>query len=105
MEGESPRKEHTLIAIYRPPYSKNYPVTIAMLFDEFTAWIVDQLITDGNILLPGDFNMQTNKIYADADIEIFMDTVEAIGLQQWVDSGTHLGNTIDLVFTETGIRD
>ena len=30
-----------------------------------------------------------------------MDTIEALGLQQWVDFGTHrLGNTIDLVFTE-----
>ena len=30
-----------------------------------------------------------------------MDTIEALGLQQWVDFGTHhLGNTINLVFTE-----
>ena len=30
-----------------------------------------------------------------------MDTIGALGLQQWVDFGTHhLGNTIDLVFTE-----
>ena len=30
-----------------------------------------------------------------------MDTIEALGLQQWVDFETHhLGNTIDLVFTE-----
>ena len=30
-----------------------------------------------------------------------MDTIEALGLQQWVEFGTHrLGNTINLVFTE-----
>ena len=30
-----------------------------------------------------------------------MDTMEVLGLQQWVDFGTqHLGNTINLVFTE-----
>ena len=95
-----PGKSITLIAIYRPPYSKTFPVTIAMFFDEFTAWIVDQLSTESNIVLLGDFNMQTNKIDTDADIKIFMDTIEALGLQQWVDFGTHcLGNTIDLVFT------
>ena len=96
-----PGKNITLIVIYRPPYSRNYPVTIAMFIDEFTAWIVDQLTTDGNILLLGDFNMQTNKIDTDADIKIFMDTIEALGLQQWVDSEKHhLGNTIDLAFME-----
>ena len=96
-----PGKNITLIAIYRPPYSKNYPMTIAMFIDEFTVWIVDQLTTDGNILLLGDFNMQTNRCDTNADKKIFMDTIEALGLQQWVDFGTyHLGNTIDLVFTE-----
>ena len=96
-----PGKSITVIAIYRPPYSKAFPVTIAMFIDEFTVWIADQLTTESNILLLGDFNMQTNKIDTNADIKIFMDTIEALGLQQWVDFGTHcLGNTIDLVFTE-----
>ena len=45
--------------------------------------------------------MQTNKIDTNADIKISMDTMEELGLQQWVDFGTHhLGNTINLVFTE-----
>ena len=96
-----PRKSITVIAIYRPPYSKTFPVTIAMFIDEFTAWIADQLTTESNILLLGDFNMQTNKIDTDAEIKIFMDTIEALGLQQWLDFGKHrLGNTIDFVFTE-----
>ena len=96
-----PGKNITLIAIYRPPYSKNYPVTIAMFIDEFIVWILDQLTTDDNILLLGHFNLQTKKIDTIADIKFFMDTIEALGLQQWVDFGTHcLGNSIDLVFTE-----
>ena len=83
------------------PYSKTFPVTITMFMDEFTAWLLDQLTIESNILLLGDFNIQTNKIDTNADIKIFMDTIEALGLQQWVDFGTHhLGNTIDLVFTE-----
>ena len=94
-------KSITVIALYRPPYSTTFPATIAMFIDEFTAWIIDRLTTEGNILLLGDFNMQTNKIDTDADIKSFMDTIEALGLQQWVNFGTHhLGNTIDLVFTE-----
>ena len=91
-----PGKNITLIVIYRPPYSMNHPLTLAMFIDEFTTWIADQLTTDGNILL-----LQTNRIDTDVDIKIFMATMEALGLQQWVDFGTHhLVNTIDLVFTE-----
>ena len=90
-----------LIVIYRPPYSINHPVTIAMFIDEFTKWIADQLTSDGNIFLLGDFNMQINRIDTDVDIKMFIDTMEALGIQQWVDFGTHhLGNTIDIVFTE-----
>ena len=96
-----PGKNLTLIVVYRPPYSKNYSVTIAMFIDEFIAWIVEQLTTDGNILLLGDFNIQTNKIDTDADIKTFMDIIKELGLQQWVDFETHcLSNTTDLVFTE-----
>ena len=69
-----------------------------MFIDEFTAWIVDQLTTDGNILLLGDFNMQSNNIDTDADMKIFMDTIEVLGLGGvWEHC---LGNTIDLVFIE-----
>ena len=72
-----------------------------MFMDEVNMWITDQLTTDGNNLLLGDFNMQTNRIDTDADIKFFMDTMEALGLQQCLDFRTnHLGNTIDLVFTE-----
>ena len=88
----------TLIIIYRPPYSTSHPVTI-MFIDKFTMWIRDLLTTDSNILL-GDFNMQTNRNDTDADIKILINTMETLGLQQWLDFGTHhLANTIDLVFT------
>ena len=93
-----PGKSITLIVIYRPPYSINHPVTIAMFIAEFTKWIAVQLMSDGNILYLGDFNMQTNRIDTDVDNKIFIDTMEALGLQQWVDLRTHhLGNTIDLL--------
>ena len=55
-----PGKILTLIVIYRPPYSINHPVTIAMFTGEFTKCIPDQLTSDGNILLLEDFNMQIN---------------------------------------------
>ena len=94
-----PGKSITVIAIYRPSYSKTFPVTIAMFIDEFTAWILDQRTTEGNILLLEDFNKQTNKTDINADIKFFGH--HSIRLQQWVDFGTHcLGNTINLVFTE-----
>ena len=72
-----------------------------MFIDEFTTWIADQLMSDGNILLLGVFTMQINRIDTDVDIKILNDTMEALGLQQWVDFGTHhLGNITDLIFTE-----
>ena len=51
-----------------------------MLIDEFTTWIADQLMTDGNILLLGDFNMQTNRIDTNVDIKNFMDTHGSVRL-------------------------
>ena len=63
-----PGKNITLTVIYRPPYSINHPVTTAMFTNESTMWIADQLTSEGNILLMGDFNMQINKIDTDVDI-------------------------------------
>ena len=57
-------------------------MTIAIFIDEFTKWIADQLTSDNNILLLGDFNMHINRIDTDVDIKIFTDTMEALGIQQ-----------------------
>ena len=46
-------------------------------------------MTDDNILLLGDFNMQTNRIDTDVDIKIFIHTMETLCLQQWVDFKAH----------------
>ena len=51
-------------------------------------------------IIMGDFNMHINDP-TDRDATVFMDTLEAMGLDQNVTFDMHQkGNTLDLVFTE-----
>ena len=54
-----------------------------------------------NVLILGNFNIHIND-QTDEDANIFSDTMEALWLSQHVEHATHrLGNTLDLIFTET----
>ena len=59
------------------------------------------MITDySNIILMGDFNIHVSN-EDDADKMTFLDTIEAFGLEQWVDKPTHRSdNILDLVVSE-----
>ena len=72
-----------------------------MFLGEFTNWLAGTLMDYTNVIMPGDFNMHTDKKQPNDYAEIFGDTTEAMGLKI-VNSGlTHIhGNTWDLVLTE-----
>ena len=78
-----------------------------MFIDDFTEWICDQLVmTDhGNkLLILGDFNIHMND-ESDENAGNFMDTIMALGLEQYVHFPTRkTGNTLDLVMTELGSK-
>ena len=53
-----------------------------------------------NVIICGDFNMHIDNP-SDTEAQIFMDTMEALGLQQHVRFQIHqAGNILDLIFTE-----
>ena len=90
-----------ILGIYHPPYSAGHKITYAMFLDDPMEYLTDWMAAYRNIIICGDFNIHVdNPPYTEA--QIYMDTMEALGLQQHVNFQTHhAGNTLDLIFTET----
>ena len=91
----------TILAIYRPPYSAKNKSTTSIFLDEFTDYLTEFLPANKNIIICGDFNFHVND-KENSDAQILEDTLQACGLQNYVNFETHIrGNTLDLVIGET----
>ena len=92
----------TIIGIYHPPYSSSNTFTNDQNLDDFIEWLVDVLSSYSNIIICGDFNIQVNNCDVDPEAQIFLNTIEALGVKiQNSFNPTHRsGNTLDLVMTE-----
>ena len=87
----------TLIAIYHPPYSTSNPFTNTTFIDEYTAWLTDQIGSYDNLYITGDFNIHVNNTMMDDKASAFVDSMEALGLEQHCNFITHKAcNTLDL---------
>ena len=90
----------TVLAVYHPPYSERASITNAMFLDEVTDFLATFLAEHNNIIITGDFNIHVNNTN-DIEAQIFLDTMEALGLDNHVNFVMHnRGNTLDLVLTE-----
>ena len=92
-----------MLGIYHPPYSMGQKITTTMFLDDLTEFLTDWMATYRNIIVCSDFNMHIDNIDnpTDTEAQIFIDTMEALGLQQHVGFQTHhAGNILDLIFTE-----
>ena len=90
----------SIAVIYHPPYTNKNPITNNMFIDDFTDWLVEEIILHNNLLILGDFNLHINDL-DNPNTGIFLDTVTAMGLNQHVNFATHqLGNILDLVLLE-----
>ena len=95
-----PGVDLTVCAIYHPPYSETYQVTKQSIIDEFSEYLWEVLAEHRNLVITGDFNLHVNDP-EDQDGEVFIDTMQALGLDQHVTFPTHRSNnTLDLVFSE-----
>ena len=87
------------LGIYHP--SPKQHLTNATFLDELTELLTTRLPNLENPIILGDFNMHiedTNNYNS----KIFVDTMEALGLEQHITAPTHYkGNILDLIFTET----
>ena len=96
----------TIITLYHSPYSVIYPITSAVLIDEFTNWIINILVDNKNVTLMGDFNIHINN-EDNPEAVILAGTLQALGFQCHTSFPTHKhGNTLDLICTEifSGIK-
>ena len=97
---KSSKLTNVIIAIYHPPYSDVNPVTNSMFIDDFTDWIGEIFMTYDNIIIRGDFNLHVNEV-DDPEIQVFNNTITALGFNQVVDFETHKqGNHLDLILVE-----
>ena len=89
-----------VLAVYHPPYSERAPISNAMFLDEVTDFLATFLVEHNKIIITGDFNIHVNNTN-DPEAQIFLDTMEALGLDNHVNFVMHnRGNTLDLVLTE-----
>ena len=100
MDNWGKKQTLAIVGIYHPPLgsTRNTPVR----FIDQVSELVQYLFTNHkNLVLLGDFNIHVNKL-DNQDTQAYLDTMEALGLEQHIDQQTHqLGNTLDLVYTET----
>ena len=86
------------LAIYHLPDSNGNGVNV--FIDEITIFLMDFLAKYTDTIIMGDFNMHINDP-TDGDAMAFMDTLEAMSLDQNITFDAHQkGNTLDLVFME-----
>ena len=86
----------TVLGIYRPPSG-----SATEFLREFTECLPKNALLDTNPIIMGDFNLHVNN-ENDDDSMNFLEMMSALGLKQNVMFDTHkLGNTLDLIFTET----
>ena len=75
-------------------------MTTSTFIDEITSLLTERITNLSNIMILGDFNINTREI-TNADNTIFNDTIVALRLEQHIESPTHiLGNTLHLIFTQ-----
>lgn len=69
-----------VLGIYHPPYGSDKNNTQGVFLDEFTDLITGILPDHQNIVLLGDLNLHLNRYEQEYDVQIFMDTLEALGI-------------------------
>ena len=93
-----------ILGIYYQPYSTGQKITNAMFLDDLTEFLTDWMTSYRNIIIYSDFNIHVDNP-SDTEAQIFTYTMQALGFQQHVNFQTHcVGNTLDLLFTESASR-
>jgi len=95
------KQKTSVVAIYRPPYSTNHPVTTRTFFQEFPDFIEARLAANKPIIITGDFNIHIEDATS-VDGQQLLDILGSFSLTNHVTFPTHLDNhTLDLIITRT----
>jgi hypothetical protein len=89
-----------MVCLYRPPPSKRNKLTDVIFLSELPAFLEYCNNLSGDLVLMGDFNVHYEALGSPVTAR-FRDTLEMLGMTQWVTEPTHLKSkhTIDLVIT------
>ena len=88
----------TVLGVYR-----SLSGSATKFLGELTEWLPRNALLDTNPIIMGDFNLHVNNENDDNSMN-FLEMMLALGLKQNVTFDTHkLGNTLDLIFTESKI--
>ena len=90
----------TLVGIYHPPIGSSTGNTHTRFLKKVCLLIQFLITNHTNLVLWDDFNINAQDI-ENPDSLVYNDTVEALGLQQHIDTPMHkLGNILDLIYME-----
>ena len=87
------------IIIYRPPYSRNHPVSISVFLDQLSSFLEPILLCKEPLIISGDFN-----IHVDIPSESlqFSELLRSLSLIQHVNQPTHeKGHILDLIISRS----
>ena len=91
----------TLLGVYHPPIGSTPGNTHIKFLDEVSQTVQNFITNHKNPVLLGDFNIHIQDI-ANLDSLVNSDGMKAVGLiQHIIESAHQLGNTLDLIFTES----
>ena len=94
-------KPLTIIGVYRPPATKGTHNSVTTFTDEFMEIVQDELISNKNIIVLGDFNIHVDD-ENDPEAQGFLDCMIALGLEQHVHHHTHNKlHTLDHLYAES----
>ena len=92
-------KSFLLVAIYRPPYSHNHPVTVNEFLEQFTTYLENIITTTHILIITGDFNIHVDN-KNDNTSRKFSDILDTFSLINHINFQTHIhGHTLDLFIT------
>lgn len=90
-----------VLGVYHPPFGSKKDNTPTNFIDELTDLLVKIVAEHSNLVLLGDFNIHINDYDVDTNCQMFVDTLEALGLKIWNNGATHrLDNQLDIIATE-----
>ena len=78
----------TLIVIYRPPYTPQHPVSVAVFLDEFSYFLSSVMLQNNRCLFVGDINIHV-KDMMDSDAASFNDLLNSFAWCQVVTQFIH----------------
>ena len=89
----------TVLVVYRPPYTKQHPVSVNTFISEFSDYLELVVTTPHKLIIGGDFNIHVEDPN-DSESKKFLSLIESMSLKNNIWTPTHTsGHVLDLLIT------